>query len=312
MYFAAFFNLDFFRAYYSFCLHPSVSAIAITTLNYAIALYPIFLIGVTFAMVKLYDHNFRPLVWIWKPLGCIVKPLRREWDVRTSLIDVFASFIYVSSSQIFWVSATLLVPTTTYTYQQTSDEYIQLHYLYMFPSVQFFSNEHIPFAVLASTMLFMFCILPMILLFVYPFHWFQQLLNRFHFNSIILRIFMDVFQGSYKDGTNGTRDYRYFSGLFLFLQLTLTVTYSQTLSFFYYSVSSVWILIYLILHAIFQPFKHRGHNIITIAMIVTMMLGYLFFAIQGSIHKWLMTVVFFVPFLYLFCLVYVQLKKRLC
>ena len=31
MSFAAFFNLDFFRAYYSFCLHPSVSAIAITT-----------------------------------------------------------------------------------------------------------------------------------------------------------------------------------------------------------------------------------------------------------------------------------------
>ena len=174
---AAFLNFDFFRLYYSFCLHPNVSAMTIVALNFAIAVYPIFLIGVTFAMVKLYDHNFRPLVWIWKPLGCIVKPLRREWDVRTSLVDVFASFIYLSSSRIFWVSTTLLVPATNY--HQRSDGHMQLikrYYLYMFPSVEFFSKEHIPFAILATTMLFMFCILPMVLLFVYPFHWFQQFL----------------------------------------------------------------------------------------------------------------------------------------
>ena len=145
---AAFLNFDFFRLYYSFCLHPNVSAMTIVALNFAIAVYPIFLIGVTFAMVKLYDHNFRPLVWIWKPLGCIVKPLRREWDVRTSLVDVFASFIYLSSSRIFWVSATLLVPATNY--HQRYDGPMQLtkkHYLYMFPPIEFFSKEHIPFAV---------------------------------------------------------------------------------------------------------------------------------------------------------------------
>ena len=284
---AAFINLDFFRPYFSFCLHPNVSEMAIVTLNYAIALYPIFLIGVTFAMVKLYDHNFRPLVWIWKPLSFIVKPLRREWDVRTSLVDVFASFIYISSSRIFWVSATLLVPATNY--YQRSDGRMQLikkHYLPMFPSVEYFSNEHIPFAILATTMLFMFCILPMSLLFVYPFHWFQQLLNKFGFNSLLLRIFMDVFQGSYKDGT---RDYRYFSGLFLFLLLTLTVTLSQTLSYFYFSVSTIWILIYLVLHAIFQPFKHRSHNIITSAMILPLMCYYLGQGTErGYVHTYLM------------------------
>ena len=308
---AAFLSLDF---YYTFCLHPNASPMAIMSLNYAIAVYPVFLIGITYVLVKLYDHNFRPIVWIWKPLGSILKPLRRDWNVRTSLVNVFASFIYLSSSRIFWTSAILLIPNITYTYQQRCVQLIKKHYLYTFPSVEYFGNEHLPFAVIAISMLFTFCILPMILLFVYPFHWFQQLLNKFRFNFLTLHIFMDVFQGSYKDGTNGTRDYRYFSGLFLFLQLILTICFSQTLSIFYYSISCIWILIYLILHAAFQPFKHRSHNFITIAMIVSLMWGYLWDA-MGQNDLWstfLFIASLCIPLLYTLGLVSATITMMIC
>ena len=45
--FAALWNLDYFRVYYSFCLHPDASAMTIMALDYATTVYPVILIGVT-------------------------------------------------------------------------------------------------------------------------------------------------------------------------------------------------------------------------------------------------------------------------
>lgn len=51
------FNLDFFRSFYRpFCLHPSMTTIQVFALDYAIGLYPLFLIAVTYSFVKLHDR----------------------------------------------------------------------------------------------------------------------------------------------------------------------------------------------------------------------------------------------------------------
>ena len=67
---------------------------------------------------------------------------------------------------------------------------------------------------LASFLLLTFALVPSLLLFLYPCHFCQRFLNKISCNSVILRTFMDVFQGNYKDVTNGTRDYRFFSDIF--------------------------------------------------------------------------------------------------
>ena len=120
--FAALWNLDFFRLYYSFCLHPDASAMTIMALDYATTVYPVILIGVTYVMVQLYDHNFKLLVWPWKLLSVILKPLRRRWNVKTSLVDVFASFIYLSSTHLLVTSMNFLIPIRAY--QQESQGHV--------------------------------------------------------------------------------------------------------------------------------------------------------------------------------------------
>ena len=202
---ASFWNLDFFRLYYSFCLHPDASAMAIMALDYATTVYPVILIGVTYVLVKLYDHNLKLLVWPWKLLSVFFKPIRRHWDVRTSLVDVFASFICLSSTRLLVTSINFLAPFTSFTYQQAPDGHMKLtksYHLFSSPSVEYFGKDHLPFALLAILLSFIFFFLPMILLFVYPFLWFQRSLNRFRLNSLTLRTFVDVFQGPFKDGTN--------------------------------------------------------------------------------------------------------------
>ena len=266
---ASFWNLDFFRLYYSFCLHPDASAMAIMALDYATTVYPVILIGVTYVLVKLYDHNLKLLVWPWKLLSVFFKPIRRHWDVRTSLVDVFASFICLSSTRLLVTSINFLAPFTSFTYQQAPDGHLKLtksYHLFSSPSVEYFGKDHLPFALLAISLSFIFFFQPMILLFVYPFLWFQRSLNRFRLNSLTLRTFVDVFQGPFKDGTNGTKDYRYFSGCFLLIPLLINLTFMLTLSSTYYSLACFWILIYLTLHLVFRPYKRLLHNYIGIAM----------------------------------------------
>jgi len=141
--------------------------------------------------------------------------------------------------------------------------------------VEYFGSEHLPFALLALTVLVLLVVLPMLLLFLYPLRCFQRLLNRLHLNSHALRTFMDVFQGTFKDGTNGTRDYRSFSGLLLLSGLVLCGTFSWTLSSFYYPVATIFILLYCVLFIIFQPYKRHCHNYITIAMGTAFLCTYL-------------------------------------
>ena len=162
-------------------------------------------------------------MWTWKSLSFILRPLRRRWNTRTSLVDVFASFIYLSSSRLLWTSANFLVPNTVYTYQHTAGLLTRKYYLLTAPSVEYFGRYHLPFAFLAMAVLFSLFIVPMVLLFVYPFRWFQHILNKIGINSLVLRTFIEVFQGSYKNGTNGTKDYRFFSGFLLFLPFVLTL-----------------------------------------------------------------------------------------
>ena len=172
----------------------------------------------------------------------------------------------------------------------------------------------------------------MVLLFVYPFQWFQRILNRIGCNSLILRTFMEVFQGPFKDGTNDTNDYRYFSGFFLLLPLVLNLIFSQTLSSFYYPMVSLFILIYLLLLIAFQPYKQKIHNYITIGTTTAILGTYYGCIINAAIVSmkklpfendstsrgfWLISIILLVasissPFLYLTCLACVLAKKWVC
>ena len=283
---ASLWNLDFFRLYYSFCLHPDASAMTIMALDYATTVYPVILIGVTYVMVQLYDHNFKLLVWPWKLLSVILKPLRRRWNVKTSLVDVFASFIYLSSTRLLVTSMNFLFYSSTYTYQQGPDGHMkltQVQHLFYAPSVEYFGKNHLPFALMAVLLSFMFFVLPMVLLFVYPFTCFQQILNKIGLNSLTLRTFVEVFQGHFKDGTNNTRDYRYFSGCLLLIPLMVQVIFTVTMSSMYFPVASVWILIYLTLHLVFQPYKHSIHNYITISMLIVLLACHLSLALNTEV-----------------------------
>jgi len=92
-----FWNLDFFRFLIPpFCVSRDLKNIPVLALRYVSAFYPLLLIALTYTCIELHGHNFRPIVWLWKPFHRCCVNVRRRWDTKASLVDVFPTFLLLS------------------------------------------------------------------------------------------------------------------------------------------------------------------------------------------------------------------------
>ena len=92
------------------------------------------------------------------------------------------------------------------------------------PTAESFGWTHWLIALVAVIIISIFAVLPILLLLLYPTRLFQKLLQHIPPRVVqTLRVFVDTHQGCIKDGTNGTRDYRVVSVVYLILRFFLTV-----------------------------------------------------------------------------------------
>ena len=105
------------------------------------------------------------------------------------------------------------------------------NFLYSEPTIHRFSKQHLPHFLCSTAVLVVFFLVPTFLLCLYPTKVFRRLLQC----CLSLRCqqamsaFIDTFQGHYKDGTNGTHDYRAASGIHLvvlFLVMCTGISYN--------------------------------------------------------------------------------------
>jgi len=154
-------------------------------------------------------------------------------------------------------------------------------YLFYDATIEYFGREHLPYAILALVVLLVFVLLPLLLLLLYPMQCFQQCLSNCGVRWLALHIFMDVFQGCYKDGSNRTRDCRYFSSLHLLLRIALLTAWATTVNLLYFTLSVIILIVFAIVNAIIQPYKqeHSIHNVtdtvlvLILAMLYTLFVG---------------------------------------
>ena len=183
-------NLDMFRGLYTpFCLHPDMSVIQMLALEYLIAIYPFLLIIITYCFVKLHDR-FRVVVRLWSPFYWCLARLRREWNIRSSLTEAFATFILLSYVRILNISFDILTPTALY---DVHGNRLQDLYFYYDGTYKYFGRNHLPYAFLALFMTVIFNIFPLLLLCLYPCRCFQRGLNVCRLRRQVLTTFMDTF-----------------------------------------------------------------------------------------------------------------------
>ena len=261
-------SLDFFRSVIPpFCISSNIKTVHALALEYLVAFYPIFLILITYVCIKLHDNNFRPVVWLWKPFHRHFVYLRRRWDSKASIINVFTTFLLLSFSKILFVSCTLLYTFhVRYNYGDIPNKCV----LYYDSTVGCHTLEFAIFAAIAVCVLVIFIICPTILLIVYPTRLFRKCVSccgfrRWH----ALHMFVESFQGEYKDGTNGTRDFRMVSASFLILRILTMATYFHSeLRGFSSGMQYVLFTGTFCVYAIIRPYKLNLRNNVDFLILV--------------------------------------------
>ena len=252
--FYSFWNLDLFRSVIpDICL--DVTTLQALALDYSLALHPFVLIILSYLFIEFHDRQYTAIVTICKPFRKVLSIFRKSWDIRTSIIDSFSTFFLLSYIKVLSVSADLLIPTTIYKLGSNKVQYG----LYYTPTVRYFGNKHLPYAVTAIIILTLFVSIPTLILILYPFQFFQKILSLFPFNWHFLRAFVDSFQGCFKDGTEpGTFDCRWFSVIILVIRLFFFITHAITLSMMYFVYGLIAFTIFTIAVINIQPFKNNA------------------------------------------------------
>ena len=243
-------NLDFFRTVMPhICV--SINTLQTLALDYAIAFYPLILLIVTYVLIQVHTCNFRVISVMSRPFRRCTEHFRNQLDVRTSIVEAFATFLLLSYVKLLSVSLDLLIPTHVYNVKGSS---LGL-YLYYDATIEYFGNEHLLFAVLAVFVLLVFIFFPLLLLLLYPMRCFQRCLDCCGVRWHALPIFIDAFQGCYKDGTNGTWNCRYFAGAYFFARILFFVTYVLSHTELFYGATLFVFLPLVIIIVIVQPYK---------------------------------------------------------
>ena len=271
-------NLDPFRSLFpEICLN--VTTLQVFALDACIALYPLALILVSYFLIELYDRNVWCIVFIWKPFRLFFRYFRENWDIRTSVIDSFATFFLLSYVKILSTSTDMMLATPVHRLHSK-----KIHYrLYYAGNIKFLYGDHIPYAALSFFMFTVFIVVPTLILICYPFRCFQKCLSYYQIRLHCLHTFVDSFQGCYKDGTEpGTYDLRWLSSYELILRFGICLLFAFTLSSMYF----VYIVILLISMTIvlinFQPYKNSVAHYTTIDASFLILLSLFFTTISGN------------------------------
>ena len=208
-------NLDFFRSFVN-DLCVDLTTLQTLALDYVTAVYPLLLVITTYICIELHAKNCKVIVWIWKPFR---KFLSVNWDIHSSIVKTFATFLLLSYGKLLCVTFDLLIPTTLY---NVRGEFIGF-YLYYDASYEYFSHDHLPYAVLALVVTSTLLLPPPFLLLLYSTRCCKKRLNN---RGLTLYIFIECFNGYYKDGTEAnTRDCRWFSAIWFFFKILFVFTF---------------------------------------------------------------------------------------
>ena len=193
------------------CISERVSEINIPFFDALSALYPFFLLLITYSSIELYARDCKLIVILWKLCKC--KMLISSWNNKKSLVQAFATLFFLSFVKYLGVVTHSMIPTCVY---NMNGEILQT-VSSIDPMVVQLSGSHLPVVFLSAVILFFILLPPTLLLLFYPTACFRRLSKCLKPRwALTMQIFTDVFYGSYKNGLNGTRDYRPVAG-FVFI-----------------------------------------------------------------------------------------------
>ena len=265
-------NLDFFKYILPpFCLSSHLNQIHIALFGYISVVYPLCLIIITLLGIELHGRNFRPIVWFWRPFHKCLANLRKEWNAKNDIIDVFATFLLLSCSKVLYQSLSLIQCTSILKANSESEDVSITHISGNDLTSSCGGAGHLSFAIPSGFISCLVVILALLLI-LYPFKWFRDMFffSKCGFlNQASITIFVEKFHSCYRNGLNGGRDMRSFSGLYFVVRILapfhfLTRRFISQWTYKAILTSSATMLIALV-----RPYKKTYMNVLDSLLLST-------------------------------------------
>ncbi len=115
----------------------------------------------TYLCIRMHDYNFRPVIITWRPFHRLFVRAKRSWYPNASVINTFATFLLLSYWKFTYISFQLLASTDIV---KTSGSTNKTQHFYYDASQTNFHEDHLPFALLAITIIATLVAIPPIIL----------------------------------------------------------------------------------------------------------------------------------------------------
>jgi hypothetical protein len=249
---------------HEWCYTNPIPSPDIFLLVYGQALYTLLLILIFLLFVKLHDQGVQPFYCCGKWLYEKLRRFRKPWTVQRSVIHALATFLVLSFTKIIEVSFILIAPSPLFNHAGETVTWVPLYY-----GAQ--AVHYGIFIFVAVTFLTVFVLVPMLLLLVIPVN--TRLGSRvlekvfcFKPNNTKLQIFLQVFQGSFKDGSGSKYEIncQKFAGFYLFLRFVIFMLAALFPAPDYLLGQQVVVVAALVMFAVFQPYRERLYNIVDV------------------------------------------------
>ena len=215
--FSQFWSLRFFEAVApAYCISDTITGLHIHMLNFIPAIYPFVLVIISCILMELHARNYRIVKILWRPFKIILSKANITDVTSDAVFHAFASFIFLSNITVLFAMFQVLNATTIYS---GTGQY-QGEFLYIDPKVEWLGQKSILYVLVAAVPFIFISLIPSLLLCIYPTRVYRYL-SRFLSarKQLAITAFAEALHSCFKDGLNGTRDYRALIGAILFLVL---------------------------------------------------------------------------------------------
>ena len=275
------FSIEFFNIEpLSFCLWEGATVMDVLAFRYVTIIYALLLVLSTLLLLKYRGHT--------------VGQYLRITTIKNSVIHGLSAFIVLCYMQSTKVSINILVAG----YIRGDNGSPVSSRAFFHGDTASFSSEHLPYAFPAIACLMTVSTLPPALLILYPSLNKVLAFCKLSDSKVVGRVsrlipisklkpFLDSFQGSFKDNL------RFFAGIYFLYRWIALLLFAiiPTITGFYASLGNAYIFV-LMVHAVFQPYQNRAHNIIDGFLFANLALinsiaGYNYLYSQGVIDSYL-------------------------
>ena len=265
------FCLDFHYLFHytsHICFRSPWKGVHILMLKYAEAFYPLVMLLVVYLCVNLHQRNFKPLILVGRLTSRVLAYLSPRDSVGMNPAERIANglvaFITLAHTKLLFISLNLLIPNQIDEINGTTS--VHHRALYFDPTVEYFGREHIPYVVAALVVLSLFVALPILILTLTalrPVTACFRLVLRSKWHAMYY--FLEIFQGWFKTGKDGSIDFRLVAAVFPILKCLLGA-WVLVLTGFTYRGRHIWLACLIIFQgtglffAVFRPYRKEAMN----------------------------------------------------